>query len=199
MQGCCITFNERWPCWLFIPSGRIPRLAVNTAVCPLEKTLVYPNSPSCICIGQSSPPQRNVFPSWGWAVSILRFSPGPMGTPEAASVLYGRHVSLVSLALWPLPADRVPQEVLVIIATCFVYNFAQCHWLRSSATAPTTPCSLRSSKICHLFSSSLKPQCPGLDYGHGTLFSCHTPLSPSPFLNCQINTKMHQKKGTFKK
>lgn len=116
-------------------SRRISRLAVNKTAWPLEKILVYPFSPSCSCMSQSSPPQQNVFPPQGRTVSFLRLSPGPTGTQQAASVLHGQHVSLVSWAVRPLPADRVLQEGLVIDPH-FVYSFAQV--LTSPPTTPTT-------------------------------------------------------------
>lgn len=52
LQSRCITLNEYWPHKLSTPSRRIPWLAVNNPISPLEKTVVYPNSPSCSCVSQ---------------------------------------------------------------------------------------------------------------------------------------------------
>ena len=135
--GRCITLNEYRPRWVSISSRRTPRLPVNNAICPLEKTLVYPNSPCCSQSANHLPHSKICFPPWGWTASFLRLSPRPTGTQPAASVLHGQHVSLVSWAVWPLPADRVPQsQGLVITWWRFVYNFAQKPFIRITANKP---------------------------------------------------------------
>ena len=72
-QGRSTTLNEYRPRWHSVPSRRIPGLAVNNAICPSEKTLVYPSSPSCSQSANILPrsrtcfhPEAGQFPFWGF-------------------------------------------------------------------------------------------------------------------------------------